>query len=1364
MQSLGNPLRNGRMRIAIVTVAAVALLFLAYYLRFNAALDRIQVRNLRLLAVMSSQVEAAIGGYISVVKSLANNPCPELVKDKAQYIDEQTSLYSLPAGEPDDCKPGTGRCVEFQQDLEGVSWMRLKIPEDAKKIAAPSGSTVSLPKSSAPCATSASRTAAVRAGVNLSSEFEYFMPADEFGDRFDLVLIANDDGDIVYQTPYTQLHVANLKSLFDASSQNARAGAGASKSQNATQVFDDLRKTSTLTQVKLGGINYDLYSQPIRLSSWSSELKGPWVLCAFSRPSTSYKEALRISYSVLLGLFDLLILAFLALPWIRVRFLGRYERIRRRDVVFAVGAMFFGLVFALALPVYIDSVLSFQQQAEEQVSELAKRIQNDFTAEMQQIIDYAAAADGQLRAMTNRTRYDETTILKSHLPDGAQNPGFVPTGAYPFVDLVFWVDQAGEEVYKWSAYEEVSPFVNVSANQFYLHFKYERPYLLKGRPFYLGSLLAPTTGTYKAIVGMSSEWLDNGSTPPGLAPRRTVPGAPPSGRKIDGVFLVAQPRSLFRTVVSSGFAFCIVDSRNGDVLFHSDTRRNRNENLFHETDDNEALKGAVLVRHGMVEVNYRGRRDLAYVATLGGIEASPLALVVFADRAYYETTAAEIATVAISLYLVYFVILTCILASIWFFMRPVRLIELIWPQSESAWRYLSASIVAGVFTGVLAAWCAIGEPAEVAWGAVFLGSLGATIVLFLLSPTLEPIEVMIRVAAAGTAFAVITAAAFGWQHRWSIPALTFTLAAVSCVVVWFFAFRVRPKPHRMELLSIYAVMAILINAAVSVAPAVVAYRVAYCYETTLLLKYAQNHIAREIVNRQNDMAWMMTSGRFDDKVLEKWQAVGDKQTGFYQYPFYETTIRLNQPDSPIAEPDLMSSDLDRLIAHLHTSLNTIAIRMGAIARADLPISPGTLDSRGLGNWRLTRDNSGVEVVYSTHDGRKMEIASRLPAMGMAQNMPLWITVALIGALGFLGVRSGIRRIFVMDWRIPEPFDPIPIPSPLDGDYIALTQPAPPAETLSGRTDLLWIDFADLAVSGRRPEILAAAGSLPAQPVGIRNFDYALHDIDLNLWKLDLLERLVISRGMHVVLLTTADPSYYFETQDELPEAVRHRWRLLLRGFLRVRVPKEPAPDTMMLRKDCYARLNPALPQQVRNSLAAYVADECGSDSRLSKIALTLPLETFNSKMDVLAELERYAANYYTYLWDVCSREEKILLYQIARYRFANPLAAEAAYELHRKGLITNLPTQWVMNRSFRRFIRQKPEPEPLVASKGETQWSDLEKSAVIVLLALALPLVIGVVIVIPESPQGAIGVITAALGTLGTLAKLLGGRKTAGAG
>lgn len=216
------PSKGGRIRITIVTAAAIAIVFLFYYLHFRTSLDRIHVRNLRLLANMSTQIEDAIGGYVSVVKSLYENPCPQYTQ-VGRFLNEQTSLYTLPPHPPEECNSKTGRCFFIEHDLEGVSWLHLHMRQPVTADAAAAGAWKPA------CAVANRKLEPVGAGVNLNSEFEYFMPTDEFGGTFDLVLIADMKGEIVYQTPHTQLRVANLQSLV-----HGETGAGSQATAGET--------------------------------------------------------------------------------------------------------------------------------------------------------------------------------------------------------------------------------------------------------------------------------------------------------------------------------------------------------------------------------------------------------------------------------------------------------------------------------------------------------------------------------------------------------------------------------------------------------------------------------------------------------------------------------------------------------------------------------------------------------------------------------------------------------------------------------------------------------------------------------------------------------------------------------------------------------------------------------------------------------------------------------------------------------------------------------------------------------------------------------------------------------------------------
>src|SRR6185437_1644203 len=99
------------------------------------------------------------------------------------------------------------------------------------------------------------------------------------------VVIADSEGNVIYQPPHAQLHISNVKMLF----------APKDGAKSSTNRFDELRRTSSLTSVDVGGKEYDLYSQPVRLSSIKSEewenVKGDWVLCGLAEPRESYKQA-----------------------------------------------------------------------------------------------------------------------------------------------------------------------------------------------------------------------------------------------------------------------------------------------------------------------------------------------------------------------------------------------------------------------------------------------------------------------------------------------------------------------------------------------------------------------------------------------------------------------------------------------------------------------------------------------------------------------------------------------------------------------------------------------------------------------------------------------------------------------------------------------------------------------------------------------------------------------------------------------------------------------------------------------------------------------------------------------------------------
>ena len=114
-----------------------------------------------------------------------------------------------------------------------------------------------------------------------------------------------------------------------------------------------------------------------------------------------------------------------------------------------------------------------------------------------------------------------------------------------------------------------------------------------------------------------------------------------------GLFLIHLETSQFKVLAMStrlssimdpalpmGFGFCIIDDK-GEVWFHSNTKKNHQENIFFEVEHHGKLTAAVKGRAAtFFSAEYEGERARMYVQPLTGI---PLHLVVFHDKDYKRT-------------------------------------------------------------------------------------------------------------------------------------------------------------------------------------------------------------------------------------------------------------------------------------------------------------------------------------------------------------------------------------------------------------------------------------------------------------------------------------------------------------------------------------------------------------------------------------------------------------------------------------------------------------------------------------------------------------------------------------------------------
>jgi hypothetical protein len=103
------------------------------------------------------------------------------------------------------------------------------------------------------------------------------------------------------------------------------------------------------------------------------------------------------------------------------------------------------------------------------------------------------------------------------------------------------------------------------------------------------------------------------------------------------------------------------------------------------------------------------------------------------------------------------------------------------------------------------------------------------------------------------------------------------------------------------------------------------------------------------------------------------------------------------------------------------------------------------------------------------------------------------------------------------------------------------------------------------------------------------------------------------------------------------------------------------------------------------------------------------------------ELGERAAAFYSGLWAASSRQEKMVLLNVATDGFANAKDRQILRRLMARGLVTRDPNLAVMNETFRRFICQHDRlQEGLVEDSGPNAWDKLQKPLAITVACFAI--------------------------------------------
>jgi hypothetical protein len=384
---------------------------------------------------------------------------------------------------------------------------------------------------------------------------------------------------------------------------------------------------SSINEVTMEGASYKAFSLPFQIG------QNDLMLSGFIAEDVYHSSSAHYSYSAFLSLGSLLVLILLILPFLKVFLLSRKERVSVNDVrmliVVLVGAPFLGLLAAFTLQYYTYVDGKTDKELDMLEASVTHRFREEIQSAIRQLECYDSLFDssayarryGQFDSIARyggsdrvKPKMDGTSVQVNTVDTSSDNkastqkPPLPASGLadatdlkhlifypdiYKNLDDIFWVDSLGNQIMKWFLLKKKFAYLQISDREFFKAFSNRQawPYPIGSersdtrRSFFLQPTVSYATNEYSVNIALNSN--------------RDFSTKKYKDRKAILVAMAARMYSVCNPVLPKGFNFCIFDV-NGNILYHSETVRSLQENLFDETNGNFDLRSAVTRRESVL--------------------------------------------------------------------------------------------------------------------------------------------------------------------------------------------------------------------------------------------------------------------------------------------------------------------------------------------------------------------------------------------------------------------------------------------------------------------------------------------------------------------------------------------------------------------------------------------------------------------------------------------------------------------------------------------------------------------------------------------------------------------------------------------
>lgn len=402
--------------------------------------------------------------------------------------------------------------------------------------------------------------------------------------------------------------------------------------------------TSHFGEVKFADTKYELFVHSIKFSEEEN-----WLLCGLLEKTNYNYQVRAVNPLVITGAVLTLLFLIVAMPILKPLIMNEFERLGILNIWLAGFSVAYGSALLFLLIWSAGHTLQANDKVDDDLKRLSGQVKSRFEGELRNIYKHLDLVREKISLplidIYNSDYRGTTNLLPSKLLYGNFYKQVVKRRdatvqrllkdnkieCYPYFNYILWIDSFGSPEITLTAKDVPSdyPMPDLKERRYFSRALNDSLWNVPGedgnanpsKRFALQSIQSWTNHEPEAGIGVVFDSVGAIRDSAGNSPFKVLA-------------MSTRLSSIMDPALPVGFGFCIIDDT-GEVWFHSNTKKNHQENIFLEVEHHGKLTGAVKGRGTtFFSAEYEGERARMYVQPLTDI---PLHLVVFHDKDYKRT-------------------------------------------------------------------------------------------------------------------------------------------------------------------------------------------------------------------------------------------------------------------------------------------------------------------------------------------------------------------------------------------------------------------------------------------------------------------------------------------------------------------------------------------------------------------------------------------------------------------------------------------------------------------------------------------------------------------------------------------------------